>query len=254
MYTQKLSHVFFFVFLKCDNKTFWISLGSDLCVRPSSVPEQQRYERLLSMKTSSNNEWPLDKPIATMNDPQDSRVSVFNIDDTTKRNISVWLKYSQKQLPLSAPGREWTTQTWLWLVSLSTLLRSKPNALLLCGFKPVILPVWTRQIWFHVKFTDSRCKKFFFLKLAFSPSFFLSLSSFSREWEEDTHTWCNTGATDKSELMNRKLLLMIVKMLLSPHVALGHISATEMDLQAQTHTSHTLISSFPVAVATDCRI
>lgn len=68
--------------------------------------------------------------------------------------------------------------------------------------------------------------------------------------------WCNTGATDKSELMNGKLLLMIVKTLLSPHVVLGHLSATEMDLQAQTHshTSHTLISCFPVAVATDCRI
>lgn len=64
--------------------------------------------------------------------------------------------------------------------------------------------------------------------------------------------WCNTGATDKSELINGKLLLMIVKMLLSPHVVLGHLSATEMDLQAQTHshTSHTLISCFVVAVAT----
>lgn len=53
--------------------------------------------------------------------------------------------------------------------------------------------------------------------------------------------WCNTGATDKSELMNGKLLLMIVKMLLSPHVVLGHLSATEMDLQAPntfTHITH----------------
>lgn len=45
--------------------------------------------------------------------------------------------------------------------------------------------------------------------------------------------WCNTGATDKSKLMNGKLLLMIVKTLLSPHVVLGHLSAPEMDLQVQ---------------------
>lgn len=68
--------------------------------------------------------------------------------------------------------------------------------------------------------------------------------------------WCNTGATDKSELMNGKLLLMIVKIVLSPHVVSGHLSATEMDLQDLTHshTSHALISCFPVAVATNCRI
>lgn len=52
--------------------------------------------------------------------------------------------------------------------------------------------------------------------------------------------WCNTGATDKSKLINGKLLLMIVKTLLSPHVVLGHLSATGWSYRPRhTCTHHT---------------
>lgn len=52
--------------------------------------------------------------------------------------------------------------------------------------------------------------------------------------------WCNTRATRKSELMNRKLLLMIVKTLLSPHVASGHLSDTGWTYSSRhTLTHHT---------------
>lgn len=52
--------------------------------------------------------------------------------------------------------------------------------------------------------------------------------------------WCNTSATRKSELMNRKLLLMIVKTLLSPHVASGHLSDTGWTYSSRhTLTHHT---------------
>lgn len=65
--------------------------------------------------------------------------------------------------------------------------------------------------------------------------------------------WCNAGATDKSELMNGKLLLMIVKMRLSPHAVLGHLSATGWSYSPR-HASHTLISCFLVAMATKCSV
>lgn len=57
-----------------------------------------------------------------------------------------------------------------------------------------------------------------------------------RGFERCNLLWCNIRATDKSELMNGKLLLMIGKMLLSPHVVLDHLSTTEVDLQVQTHS------------------
>lgn len=60
--------------------------------------------------------------------------------------------------------------------------------------------------------------------------------------------------SNRQELMNRKLQLMIVKMLPSPHGAPGHISATDTYTRTDTPPSRTLISSFSVAVATDCRI
>lgn len=57
-----------------------------------------------------------------------------------------------------------------------------------------------------------------------------------RGFESCNLLWCNIRATDKSELMNGKLLLMIGKIFLSPHVVLDHLSTTEVDLQVQTHS------------------
>lgn len=65
--------------------------------------------------------------------------------------------------------------------------------------------------------------------------------------------WCNTGVTGQQELMNGKLLLMTVKMHLSPHVVLGHLSATGWSCRPR-NTLHTLISLSLVAVATSCSI
>lgn len=65
--------------------------------------------------------------------------------------------------------------------------------------------------------------------------------------------WCNTGVTGQPELMNGKLLLMTVKMHLSPHVVLGHLSATGWSCRPR-NTLHTLISLSLVAVATSCSI
>lgn len=56
----------------------------------------------------------------------------------------------------------------------------------------------------------------------------------SRAFEYCCLLWCNTRATDKSELMNGNLWLTIVKARLSPHAASGNLSATRTLAPAQT--------------------
>lgn len=100
---------------------------------------------------------------------------------------------------------------------------------------------------FAQKEKDVRCKSGVCVCVSWSGAFT------TRAFEYCCLLWCNAGATDKSELMNGKLLLMIVKMRLSPHAALGHLSATGWSYSPR-HASHTLISCFLVAMATKCSV